>query len=81
MSIERHVKSIFWSFRSFAYQCTVQMLDSAATNSDHRAFSLSVRGRPCSRIMTCRIQPKPLGWYLTDRAYCEDIKTCCSVDS
>ena len=50
--------------RSFAHHCTVQMYDSAATNSDHRAFLLSVKGRPRSRIMTRRKQPKPIGWYV-----------------
>ena len=67
--------------RSFAHQRTVQMYESAATNSDHRVFLLSVRGRPRSRIMTRRKQPKPIGWYLTDRAYCEDIKTSCNIIS
>ena len=31
--------------------------------------------------MTRRKQPKPIGWYLTDRAYCEDIKTSCNIVS
>ena len=57
------------------------MYDSAATNSDHRAFLLIVKGRPRSRIMTRRKLPKPIGWYLTDRAYCEDIKTSCNIVS
>ena len=37
-------------------------------NLTHRAFLLSVKGRPRSRIMTRRKQPKPIRWYLTDRA-------------
>ena len=57
------------------------MFDSAATNSDHRAFLLTVRGRPRSRIRNRRTQPKPIGWRLTDRAYCEDIKASCNIMS
>ena len=31
--------------------------------------------------MTRHKQPKPIGWRLTDRAYCEEIKTSCNIVS
>ena len=69
----------FGASRTFAHQCTAHIFDSAATNSDHRALLLSIKGNPRSRIRTRRTQPKPIGWRLTDRAYCEDIKASCSI--
>ena len=71
----------FGASRTFAHQCTAHIFDSAATNSDHRALLLSFKGDPRPRIRTRRTQPKPIGWRLTDRAYCEDIKASCNIMS
>ena len=67
--------------RRFAHECTAQVFDSAATNWDHRALLLTVRGRPRSRIKNRCTKQKPIGWRLLNRAYCEDIKASCNIMS
>ena len=83
MNIVKHVRSIILEFPGVLHifaQCKC-MIQLPRPLSDQKAFLLFVKGRPRSRIMTRRKQPGPSSRYLTDRAYCEDIKTSCNIVS